>query len=272
MKYIFLTILSMFFSCLHAQNVNLAWVKSMGSASGYAIGSAISKSIAVDASGNVYTTGEFSGTANFDPSPGRYNLTAVGVFDIFVMKLSQFAALPVIWLNFNGIPLNNETYLSWSTATEINNKGFEVQKSMNGQTFTGIGFVTGAGNSSLINNYSYTDTKVLSGSNYYRLKQIDLDGRFSYSPVIKLDYSKFEWAVMGNPVNSNSWVQLQLDKTANVSLQIIAINGEIIKTINKGIISAGTYSILLNLPEISTNMYIVRLIVNGEAFSKKIIK
>jgi hypothetical protein len=125
---------------------------------------------------------------------------------------------------------------------------------------------------SYLNNYSYTDTKVQSGSNYYRLKQIDLDGKFSYSSVIKIEYSSFKWAILGNPVTNNSWVQLQLDKTANVSLQVISINGQTIKTINKGTITAGTYSIQLNLPNTTTNMYIVRLVVNGENFSKKIIE
>ena len=246
---------------------NFVWAKRMGGTS-WDGGSFI----AVDASGNVYTTGDFQGTANFDPGTGTFNLTSAGGYDIFVEKLSQTSALPVTWLNFNGVLRNNETYLNWSTANEFNSKGFEVQKSMDGQTFADIGFVEGAGNSSIINNYSYTDAKVQSGTNYYRLKQVDLDGRFSYSSVIQIEYSSFKWAVLGNPVANNSWVQLQLDKKANVSLQIISINGAIIKTINKGNIAAGTYSIQLNLPNTNTNMYIVRLVVNGETFSKKIIK
>ena len=246
---------------------NFVWAKDMGGAS-YDVGN----SIAVDASFNVYTTGGFDSTANFDPGPGTFNLISAGSSDIFVEKLSQAAALPVTWLNFNGTLRNNETYLNWSTANEFNSKGFEVQKSMDGQTFADIGFVEGAGNSSIINNYSYTDAKVQSGTNYYRLKQVDLDGRFSYSSVIKIEYSSFKWAILGNPVTNNSWVQLQLDKMANVSLQVISINGAIIKTINKGIITAGTYSIQLNLPNTTTNMYIVRLIINGEIFSKKIIE
>jgi hypothetical protein len=129
---------------------NFVWAKDMGGAS-----DDWGMSIAVDDLRNVYTTGSFLGTANFDPGPGTFNLTSAGNYDIFVEKLSQTAALPVTWLNFNGVLRNNETYLNWSTANEFNSKGFEIQKSTDGQTFADIGFVEGVGNSSIINNGNY---------------------------------------------------------------------------------------------------------------------
>lgn len=182
------------------------------------------------------------------------------------------STLPVSWLSFDGVLQNNQAVLNWSTANEINNKGYEIQKSLDGQTFAAIGFVNGHGNSSQINSYNYTDPKVVSGSNYYRLKQIDNDGKYSYSSVIKLDYSQFDWSVSGNPVTNNSWVQLQLDKASTISVKIISINGQIIQTINKGNISSGTYSIPLNFGHASSGMYVVQLLVDGKNYSKKIIK
>ncbi len=181
------------------------------------------------------------------------------------------SVLPVTFISFNGVLQNTAAVLTWSTAAEINNKGYEVEKSFDGANFSDIAFVKGAGTSSGINNYSYTDVKVLSGSNYYRLKQVDLDGRFSYSSVIKIDYSKFGWSVLGNPSN-NSWLQLQLDKQAHISVQIISISGKTIQLIEKGNLTAGTYSIPLNLNNASAGMYIVRLIVDDNSYSKKIIK
>ncbi len=192
-------------------------------------------------------------------------------FGPYSLKNSLSGALPVTFINFDGVLQNGKALLSWSTANEINNKGFEVQKSMDGQTFTYIAFVDGQGNSSTVNNYNYTDAKILSGSNYYRLKQIDNDGQYTYSSVIKLDYSKFDWAILGNPSN-NIWVQVQLDKSANVTMQVVSMNGNIIQTINKGNLSAGTYSIPINLSGKSAGMYIVRLMVDGQFYSKKIIK
>lgn len=184
----------------------------------------------------------------------------------------SYTTLPVTFINFDGVLNNGEVFLKWSTATELNNKGFEVQKSFDGATFTDIGFVKGAGNLSQINNYNFSDAELKSGSNYYRLKQMDNDGRFTYSSVIKIDYSKFAWSILGNPVANNSWVQLQLDKSANISVQIISINGNIIQRINKGNLSAGSYSIPLNLNNKNSGMYVVRLMVDNQAYSKKIIK
>lgn len=178
--------------------------------------------------------------------------------------------LPVNFISFNGELNGDEALLTWSTTNEINNKGFEIEKSYDGKTFDDVGFVKSTGNSSVVNNYSFTDVKVLAGSNYYRLKQMDNDGRFNYSSTIKIDYSKFSWSILGNPSN-NEWLQLQLDKTVNISVQIVSLNGRIIQTIHKGNLTAGTYSIPLNL-SVRAGIYVVNLIADNKQYSKKIIK
>jgi hypothetical protein len=179
--------------------------------------------------------------------------------------------LPVTFLNFDGVLHNNIAVLDWSTVNENNNKGFDVEKSVDGKTYNNIGFVAGTGTTRNISNYTFSDPKMISGDNYYRLKQIDLDGNFIYSSVIKLKFSNFGWSILGNPSNNTS-VQLQLDKQYNVALQIISLSGNVIQTINKGNLSQGTYSIPINLSNAASGMYIVRLMVNGQNFSKKIIK
>ncbi len=195
-------------------------------------------------------TGNFSDTANF----------------------TTLSALPVTFLNFDGVLIDSKAQLTWSTATELNNKGFEVQKSTDGQNFTAIGFVKGNGNSYVINTYNFIDVKVLSGHNYYRLKQEDIDDNFNYSSTIRLDFKRFDWAVFGNPVTPNSWIQLQLANTSHVAIQVMTIDGNIIKTIDKGTINEGTYSIPLNLSNVASGVYIVRLITDNQSFSKEIIK
>ncbi len=219
-----------------------------------------------------------NGTAEYSGTPMVFNnLLYLKFDDVQYDGFSNLAyfdskTLPVTFLNFDGVLQNQSAHLTWSTANEINDKGFEVQKSLDGQTFTDIGFVAGHNNSSTVNSYTYTDVKVVSGANYYRLKQIDNNGNFNYSSVIKLVYSAFDWSILGNPVSGNSWIQLQLDKSSEVSIQIVSMNGNIIQTINKGNLNAGTYSIPLNLKNTSNGMYVVKLMVDNQSYSKKIIK
>jgi hypothetical protein len=182
------------------------------------------------------------------------------------------AALPVTFINFDGVLQNDQALLHWSTSAEINNRGFEIQKSMDGQAFHPIGFVEGHGNSSVDNDYSFTDSKVPGGYNYYRLKQVDLDGNFIFSSTIRLDVKKFDWSIAGNPITSNSWVQLNLAKTSTVAVQIITIDGKIIKTITRGTLTGGAYSIPLNLGNAPAGIYIIKLITDSQVFSKTIIK
>ena len=200
----------------------------------------------------------------------NFSITEFGIYSLSNSGTSII--LPVTFINFNGTLVDNSARLKWTTSSEYNNKGFEVEKSTDGQIFTGIHFVQGNGNSSVINNYNYTDRKILSGNNYYRLKQVDVDGKFNYSSIILLDFKNFAWNIFGNPVTSNSWVQLQLAQTSNVTIKIITADGRVIKIINKGNISQGTYSIPLSIGNISSGLYVVRLMVDKTNFSKTIIK
>ena len=180
--------------------------------------------------------------------------------------------LPVTFVSFDGIMQNNNAVLSWKTADEINNKGFQVERSADAANFNSIGFVNAQyGHTEL--DYNFTDKNIGSATYYYRLKQIDLDGNFAYSKVIKLGASVFSWSVNGNPVvNNNSYLQLVLNHTATVSFQVISLNGSVLQTIHKGSLNAGNYTMPLTLGNVSAGTYIVKLIVDKQSYTTRVIK
>ncbi len=184
--------------------------------------------------------------------------------------------LPVTSLNFSGVIKNNQALLNWSTATENNNKGFYVERSADGKNFTTIGFVKGNGTTTQVSKYSYTDAevnKIASNVAYYRLRQVDLDGKEKLSSIIKLDLNKlFTWSVLPNPFVNEAFVQLQLNTQAKVQLQLMDASGKSLQTINKGILSEGTYSIPLNVKQLPKGTYYIRMMLNDETFIKQVIK
>ena len=186
----------------------------------------------------------------------------------------DFGTLPVTFKNFDGVMQNGQSLLKWTTTNEINNKGFDVERSADGQVFNPISFVAGQNNSNIENNYTYTDVKPVNGTNYYRLKQIDNDGKFTYSGIIQLKnvIADFAWSVYPNPVVDNGWMQVQLPNAAKVSVQVISSTGNIISMIDKGTLQTGTYSIPLNLNSVAKGIYIVKLIVDNKTYSKTIVK
>ena len=217
-------------------------------------------------------SGNISGRVAF-----RYYVTNAGSKGanskyIGIDDFSYETVLPVTLIGFTGSIKNNAAVLNWSTASELNNKGFEVQLSHDNKNFSAIGFVAGNGNTSAISQYSFMDdSKMLSGSNYYRLKQIDNDGNYKYSNVVKLDFKRSSWNIFGNP-SKNPSIQLQTDAQSNVAVQIVSLNGQVIQTINKGTLAAGTYNIPLNLTNAAHGTYIVRLTIDKDVFTKKIVQ
>ncbi|MEL7117818.1 MAG: T9SS type A sorting domain-containing protein [Bacteroidota bacterium] len=101
-------------------------------------------------------------------------------------------ALPVSLIDFNGKAVIGGNLLQWQTATELNNKGFDLERSTNGLTWEKLSFIHGQGNSFQTKSYSYMHEVPIQGSNYYRLKQVDTDGTFEYSKIISVLYLSAE--------------------------------------------------------------------------------
>lgn len=91
--------------------------------------------------------------------------------------------LPVTYTHFNAKKINNDAVLTWETAQETNSEYFEIQTSTNGKSFTALGRLTAAGNSSTSKSYTYTDKNITAGDHFYRLRQVDRDGKSEYSTV-----------------------------------------------------------------------------------------
>lgn len=182
--------------------------------------------------------------------------------------------LPVNYLSFDGAIQNNHANLKWSTANESNNKGFDVERSIDGQHFSAIGFVAGHGSSANVNNYSYNDnSKLLSSNIYYRLKQTDLDGKYTYSKTIHLTQeNKFGWIVYPNPAVTDTWLTLNLPNNAKVTVQVASANGKILQAVDKGTLTPGTYSLPLSLNNVAHGTYFVKLIVDNKTYTQTIIK
>lgn len=118
-----------------------------------------------------------TGTEMYSPS------TAVTGNPISVLGVT----LPVNWLSFTGRAIHGDVELNWSTASELNNSHFEIQRSANAIDFSAIGSVAAGTNPSVVNNYQFLDLNPLSGTSYYRLKQVDIDGKYSFSSIIQIN-------------------------------------------------------------------------------------
>lgn len=163
---------------------------------------------------NVNTNGASLGaqTVTVTNPDGQVVASATGILTIT-------AALPVALSSFDAVKENTVAILKWTTAQEQNNKGFEIQRSASAaftdSTKATIGFVSGVGNSQVPTSYRFTDNAPLAGRNYYRLKQVDLDGKVQYSEIKALDFGIFAKAtVYPNPFNNVLTVANVPDKTA----------------------------------------------------------
>ena len=132
---------------------------------------------------------------NLGSTPGTYNNSSDLIF--------TDQPLPVTLLHFNAEKTNNTAMLRWSTATEQNTSHFEVERSSDGKNFSQIGRITAAGNAATINNYNLPDRSPLAGSNYYRLKTVDRDGKMDYSTITVLNFGNdYSLLLYPNPTQS----------------------------------------------------------------------
>ena len=174
--------------------------------------------------------------------------------------------IPVELTSFNAKATSNAVNLTWATATETNNRGFEIERKK-ANSFVTIGFVEGYGTSTEIHTYSFTDSKLESGTYYYRLKQIDLDGSYEYSQVVEvkiLNPVKFSLDQnYPNPFNPTTKINLNLATDSKVKLVIFDILGQEVATLVNGNIAAGSHQYEFNAANLNSGVYFYRVNATG---------
>ncbi|MFN3940003.1 MAG: T9SS type A sorting domain-containing protein, partial [Chitinophagales bacterium] len=202
--------------------------------------------------------------------PQAKNVSGFGFFGI---GRSDEYVLPIILTEFEGSNIGTANVLTWSTAQEMNNDYFTVERSIDGHNYASVGTVDGAGNSDQITHYTFTDKSPSLGTNYYRLKQTDFNGFSDYSDVISIQVDgSFEIGnPYPNPVVSDVHLNIVSENTALTYLRILDLNG---KTIYEEPIQVvdGLQTLTVKMQDLTPGMYIVEMLIDGIRYNKPVIK
>ncbi len=202
----------------------------------------------------------FQAIHNANPAPQ----VIAAQFDQFFFEANGL--LPVNFISFTVIKDNDKARLTWNVAQEQNVDGYEVQRSSNGVQFSKIGYIKAAGSPS----YKFTDEKILNGPNFYRIKNVDLDGKFAYTHIVSINGKKGQFLKLF-PIPARTDLYIQHHEAINgAQLKISSMEGRIVKVINVAPNAAQT---ILNLSTMHPGVYFVSYDSgDGNKFVSKFIK
>ncbi len=207
-----------------------------------------------------------------DPSMGWAPNSYGGFFDwkitagnpcarVPVMAIEN-CPLPVDLLLFDGWNEGEKNKLVWQTASEENNAEFVIERSVDGIHFTAIGTVSGNGTTEGVVNYSTYDVDPLNGINYYRLKQIDYDGTYTYSNIISIENSEgTEIALYPNPANNEVTLSINTAKGV-LAYELLDVLGRVYKSGEAGL-QDGVNDVVLDISDVTSGVYFLRTTVNS---------
>ncbi len=177
--------------------------------------------------------------------------------------------LPVELTKFSAAKNGSAVKLSWTTASEQNNAYFNVERSADGVSYSVIGKVNGAINSSAVLNYSFNDNSPLAGKNFYRLRQVDLDGQFALSSIVSVNMSvNSSVSLYPNPVSNTALLQYP-KAVKGAAYRVVAMDGRIMKS---GILQENSTQMNLNLGGLQSGTYVLIINNNGEQYQQRIQK
>lgn len=185
----------------------------------------------------------------------------------------QAAPLPITLMAFRGNLIRGGVRLSWNTVQEKDASHFVVERKQGAGEFEAIGQVEAAGNSSVLMTYAFLDNNA-TGNAYYRLKLVDQDGSYEYSPLVYVAAKKVERSLAVSPNPAQSWLLLNttgFDPAAEVQASLIGANGQ---QIWSGAATTQQLQVTINnlLPELAAGTYMIRLTDNDGAISTKFVK
>jgi hypothetical protein len=197
-------------------------------------------------------------------------------FDDFYFDDEMPAIIPVELTSFTG-NVNNlgQVVLNWETATEINNHGFEIERRTETSEFRTVGFVEGYGTTTEPRSYNYTDVTAENGINYYRLKQVDFNGTYSYSDEVEVDVNgplTFDLAQnYPNPFNPSTSIKYSVPESGNIRLSVFNIVGEEVAVLADGFTQAGFYEVSFNASNLPSGVYVYKLQSDNSVQAKKMM-
>lgn len=186
----------------------------------------------------------------------------------------EIVQIPVELTGLSANADRNNVNLSWSTATETNNSGFQVERQIKGSNeWTNVSFVNGKGTTTEVNSYNFVDKGLSVGTYSYRLKQVDFDGTFEYSPVIEVEVNAPDQYTLyqnyPNPFNPTTTIEYSLPEKADVTISIYNALGELVTTLVHATMEAGYQKASFNASAFTSGTYIyqIKAVGNGKTFT-----
>ncbi|MBE2279909.1 MAG: T9SS type A sorting domain-containing protein, partial [Ignavibacteriaceae bacterium] len=184
--------------------------------------------------------------------------------------------IPVELTEFKATTSNRVVTLNWSTSSETNNKGFEVER-LTGEQWSVIGFVEGNGTTTELVNYQFIDKpKTSSTTVSYRIKQIDLDGSFNYSKAIEVELSAIPDAYTlnqnyPNPFNPSTKINFSIPEGNFVTLKVYDASGSEVTTLVNGQLESGYHEVIFDASKLTSGIYFYTLSAGEQKITKKML-
>ena len=271
--------------------MNAYWTMAQTGGSGYVYDlSLLQDSAVLGTVANVANlrTARYSGTGNVwtnFPTSAANNVTGLLVAN----GLTQFGTftgtdisnnpLPVKLTSFTANVESNDVLLRWTTASEQNNQGFEVERSVDGKVFEQVGFVKGAGSSNEVTSYRLLDNEAFAKTNanvlYYRLKQVDVDGKETYSTIVSVNINTENtnsMSVYPNPFTTDYAISLTANADAKATVELFNIQGKQVNVQTKNITKGFNVLQVTNIEALHSGIYFVKVTINGETQVMKLVK
>ena len=190
--------------------------------------------------------------------------------------ISPQNTVPVDLISFTASEEGSDIILKWETATETNNKGFDIERKSSGLiAWQCLGFIKAQGTSAEPHKYLYIDRDVLPGKYMYRLKQIDLDGSVNYSAIAEAEVPVIKTFSISqnypNPFNPTTKITYTIPKTGRVTLKIYDVLGNEVLTLVNEVKPAGIYTVDFNAGTLTSGIYLYRISTKRHSVTKKMI-
>ena len=204
------------------------------------------------------------------------NLPGSGYQVISIDSMTQFAAqgggfykldspffIPVELTSFSASVINDKVILTWSTATELNNQGFDIEKSFDNKSYEKIGFVPGYGTTAESKNYNFSISNPENRKTFYRLRQVDFDGTFEYSSSIEVEgVSPTQYSLKQNypnPFNPTTTIGFTLPSESIVKISIYNLIGQKVAEVVNSKFSSGNHSVDFNATNLASGIYLYKI-------------